>query len=101
MTGTHGESRSLSNPPSIDRPPRTLTTREINMAATQPTGTQTKPANGTAKPSSEPPKLTAQGYVIAVLRARENQKPREKKLLERVIPEERAKAEALLEKLSG
>lgn len=69
------------------------------MAATQSTGKpETKPSNGTPA-KSEAPKLTAQGYVIAVLRARENQKPRERKLLERVIPEERAKAVELLEKL--
>ncbi len=57
---------------------------------------ETKPTNGTG-----PAPLTAQGYVIAVLRARENQKPRERKLLERVIPSEREKAAELLTRLGG
>ena len=53
------------------------------------------------KPATKPAQLTANGYVVAVLRARENQKPRERKLLERVKPDERAKAEELLAKLGG
>lgn len=67
------------------------------MTATQTAGKPVK--NGEKK--AEPAKLSAQGYVIAVLRARENQKPRERKLLDRVAPEERAKAEELLAKLGG
>ncbi len=73
------------------------------MASPQAAG---KPANGSTEKkadgtSAEAKKITATAYVIAVLKSRESQKPREKKLLERVIPEERAKAEALLEKLGG
>lgn len=58
----------------------------------------------TSKPAAaaaSKPALTAQGYLIAVLRMRESQKPREKKLLERVRPDERAKAEEMLAKLGG
>lgn len=61
-----------------------------NPIASKPTTTTpTKPA------------LTAQGYLIAVLRMRESQKPREKKLLDRVRADERAKAEEMLAKLGG
>lgn len=54
-------------------------------------------------PAPKPPTkmLTAHGYVIAVLRARENQRPRELKLLEKVDPAERDKARELLAKLGG
>ena len=56
----------------------------------------------TRTPTATPAKkLTPTGYVSAVLRMRDAQRPREIKLLDRVPEPERAQAKALLAKLDG
>lgn len=60
-----------------------------------------QPAPKPQPPKPAKPLISAQGYIIAVLRAREAQRPREEKLLERVRPEEREKAREMLAKLGG
>jgi hypothetical protein len=68
------------------------------MATTQPTEEKNgNPAPARASRNSTP--LTANGYIAAVMRMRDSHKPRERALLLRVVPEERAKAEEMLAKL--